>query len=87
MEAVFSLHKGESGVAVNHPQTVVYAVRLIDEPISEELLVQMFLDEPNKTELYILALADRQRQQFDWERDLEKEMGVKWRRESSDDRM
>lgn len=81
MEAVFSLKKGECGVAANHPQTEAYVVRIFEEPISEDLLLKMFLDVSSKTEIYILALQDRQRQLNDWEQQLQKEMAIKWRRD------
>jgi hypothetical protein len=79
MESVFSLDPGETGVAVNQPQTIVYVVRVASESPDEEELRQKFL-QGGFYRAVSLAGMERYRFMGEWYRDLDKEMEVEWHR-------
>lgn len=80
MEAVFALKLGETGVAVNRPQTVVYVVRIASETPDEAKRRQDFLEAGVTRPVTDLAGMDRYLILEDWMAELEKEMKVKWNR-------
>lgn len=53
MRTVFRLKPGEIGVAMNHPQGVVYVIRLVETQPSEDILWQQFITDPGR--LYLVA--------------------------------
>lgn len=78
MEAVFSLKPGEAGVAVNHPRTKVYVVRIAREATSEEVRRTRFIMFGMSNDVAQLAQFEGERAIVDWFNDLEKEMQVEW---------
>ena len=79
MQDVFSLHVGDSGVAVNHPHTDVFVVQLISESPGEESLKEEFLATGLTPEVSQMAFAQLEQLWQDWYSDLEREMQVEWR--------
>lgn len=53
MRTVFRLKPGEIGVAMNHPQRVVYVIRLVESQPSEDILWQQFITD--QVRLYLVA--------------------------------
>ncbi len=80
MRAMFALGVGEIGVAVNHPQSVVYVVRVLSESPTLEARRQEFLESHLNFQTYHVAMSEAEQVFADWYRDLEKEYGVKWNR-------
>ncbi len=80
MEAVFQLRAGQTGVAVNQPQTYVYVVRVDSITPSEDLLRQRFLQTGISMEVAFLADTDSFELRRQWLDDLEAEMNVEWLR-------
>lgn len=56
MRTVYQLRPGEVGVAMNHPQTEVYVVRLVETQPPEDILWQQFTTDPGR--LYLIAGSD-----------------------------
>lgn len=56
MRTVFRLRAGEVGTAMNHPQTVVYVIRVVEVQPPEDILWQQFTSEPSR--LYLFAAQD-----------------------------
>ncbi len=81
MKSVFDLQVGQTGVAVNAPETVVYVVRVISEAPSEDQRRQQFLTNSMSYETAYIAMAERQRFLNQWYDDLEEEMQVTWLRQ------
>jgi hypothetical protein len=80
MRAVFALHAGEVGTALNQPETVVYIVRLVSELPGEEALRAEFLQSGRSFEIQRIAALDGQQSIRDWLGNLETEMNLKWHR-------
>lgn len=80
MQSVFKLKTGSVGAAINHPQTIVYVVRVVRESPSEEVLRQRFLQAGANFEVAHLASMEAQTSVAEWFQDLQDEMKVKWRR-------
>lgn len=83
MKAVFALKEGEVGVAVNEPQSIVYAVRFIREPRTEEQRRTEFMERMQTGGMFAIYphMAAVQGIMVDWRKDLEKEMELKWERD------
>ncbi len=56
MRTTYQLRAGEVGVAMNHPQTEVYVIRLVESQPPEEVLWQQFIRDPGR--LYRIAASD-----------------------------
>jgi len=82
MKAVFALQEGEVGVAVNEPQSIVYAVRFISEPRTEEQRRIEFMERMQTGGMFAMYphMTAVQEIMGDWRKDLEKEMNLKWER-------
>lgn len=82
MEAVFALKQGDTGVAVNQPQTIVYVVRIVKEFRDEDQRRKEFLESMGRGGMFAMYphMATVQEIMEDWYKDLEKEMAVKWQR-------
>ena len=79
MEKVFSLSPGQVGVAMNHPESEVYVVRLaeFEKPIAD-LQTDFALENQQR---YLMVAGPGQRQIFDaWLADIAKDAGVEWMR-------
>jgi len=82
MRSVFSLEKGDTGVAVNAPESVVYVVRIVDQsPTDKELRERFFRSRPNTSDIQSIGQGERYALMADWYRGLAKEMDVQWKRE------
>jgi hypothetical protein len=81
METVFSLSPGEVAVTTNHPQDIVYVVRLIDyEPPTDELRADFAAEKQMR---YMSVAQPDQRQMYlAWLDDLNKDAGVHWLRQA-----
>jgi hypothetical protein len=79
MRSVFSLKKGEVGVAVDQPQAMVYVVRIAAEIPSDETLKEQFLASGVTPEVSQIAFVEIEDVWQDWYKDLEKEMKVEWK--------
>ena len=79
MKAVFALSKGEFGVAMNNPQTIAYAVEMIDLKPSQKVLWELFrVDDFGR---YADAGYNDQFERITtWRKGLEEEAGLKWER-------
>jgi hypothetical protein len=53
MRTVFRMKPGQVGVAMNHPQTTAYVIRVVETQPSDEILWQQFISEPAR--LYLVA--------------------------------
>jgi len=80
MEAVFALEPGETGVAVNEPQTFVYVVRVVSESPDEDERRKNFLERGVTFQTFHIAAIERDRTMEQWYRGLDKEMDVTWHR-------
>ena len=78
MKSVFGLKQGETDVAVNQPQTVVYVVRIASEFPNEALLKEQFLAAGVTPEVSQIAFVEIEDVWQDWYRDLEEELQVRW---------
>ena len=79
MKAVFALNPGEFGVAMNNPETVVYAVEMVELQPSARALWELFrLDDFGK--YADAALGDQRERISAWRTSLEQEAGLKWER-------
>jgi hypothetical protein len=82
MRSVFSLEKGETGVAINAPESVVYVVRVVEQtPTYQELRERFFRSRPNTSDIQSIGENERYALMADWYRGLAKEMDVQWKRE------
>lgn len=81
MRSVFSLQVGETGVAVNAPESVVYVVRIVDQTPDNETLRKRFIETGITPETFFMASAERQQVLTDWFNDVEREMRVTWIRD------
>lgn len=79
MRSVFSLKKGEVGVAVDQPQAMVYVVRIAAEIPSDEILKEQFLASGVTPEVSQIAFVEIEDVWQDWYKDLEREMEVTWK--------
>jgi hypothetical protein len=81
MQSVFSLDVGQTGVAVNAPETVVYVVRVVGESPDEEQRRQQFITSGMTFDTFYVAMAERQQFLEQWFEGLEQEMRVDWKRQ------
>ncbi|MBI2481642.1 MAG: hypothetical protein HYV60_24255, partial [Planctomycetia bacterium] len=79
MRSVFSLKKGEVGIAVDQPEAMVYVVRIAAETPSDEMLREQFLASGVTPEMSQIAFVEIEDVWQDWYNDLEKEMNVEWK--------
>jgi hypothetical protein len=77
MRTVFALDENQIGVAMNHPQTAAYVVRLVSYSPPQEALWRIFLAD-DFSNYYMVARIDRQLDQQVWLEDLKKSAGLKW---------
>jgi len=80
MEKVFSTPVGETGVAFNAPETVVYLVRPTNVEPSEQVLRTMFLSD-NFMRYRMVGTDDRNQIARNWIENLEEEVGLDWARQ------
>ena len=80
MQAVFQLDAGQTGVAVDNPQTHAYAVMVVSVDSDEKQLRETFIRSGPTTDTFLLAQRDNQLRMQDWYQSLEKQLGVKWER-------
>jgi hypothetical protein len=80
LKTVFELSPGEFGVAINHPETVVYVVHLLSFDRALDSLFQQFGSEP--FQMYrAVGLGDMERAYRSWISNLMTEAKVHWERE------
>jgi len=80
MKAVFALQTGESGKAVNQPETMVYVIRIISDAPAEEELKRQFLASGRSPDIQQVALNEGRTFISRWIDDVEKALGVQWHR-------
>lgn len=79
MRTVFDLPPGGVGVAMNHPQTVAYVVRVVEVAPSDDVLWQQFEADPY--EKYAAVAFDDQRTIYRaWLDELKASAGLQWER-------
>ena len=77
MREVFSLKKGETGAAMNQPQTVAYVVRTVDSALPMFVLLAEF--ESSSPDSYAaLAQGDMRQTYESWLKELKKQAGLTW---------
>jgi hypothetical protein len=79
MRAVFHLEPSEIGMAMNHPETVVYVVQLETSSPSETVLRETFMVE-NFGRYAIAAQFDRQELSQAWSKQFIEDAGLDWER-------
>jgi hypothetical protein len=77
MRTVFGLKKGEIGVAMNHPKTIAYTIRVTEINPSEKVLWAQFEVDDYGTYAEV-AGADRARMIQAWQDELKNAAGLKW---------
>ena len=78
MRKVFSLSVGETGEAMNEPQTICYVVRVVSLEPSREVLRNLFISDAYST--YAAASLDDRRATFDaWIKGIEREAHLEWK--------
>ena len=77
MEIVFSLSKGETGVAANQPRDVYYAIEMTEFDPPFEELEQNFARE-NFRRYVNVALADTRQLYQAWVNSISEQAEVKW---------
>ena len=80
MKSVFALSANECGIAKNAPETLVYAVRVVEESPSINVRRQMFLMTGQSQEVTSMAINEQMSTATDWIVDVEAEMKVVWKR-------
>jgi hypothetical protein len=80
MSTVFHLEPGEYGVAMNHPQSTVYVVHLLEFERSLDSLQKQFAEEPFR-QYADVAQTDQRNLFFGWVEGVMKDAGVHWVRE------
>jgi len=78
MEGIFAIKLGDVGVAVNHPETKVYVVRIAREGLNEEVRRTQFIQSGMTRDVSMLSFEDGRQGLETWMADLEKEMKVEW---------
>lgn len=78
MRDIFSLDAGETGVAVNQPETHVYVVHILSESPSEEIRRETFLISGITPDVQGMAMGEFATLWQSWYADLEREMQVEW---------
>jgi hypothetical protein len=82
MRAVFQLKPNEVTVAMNHPKTIVYVVRVTAENKSPQTLQQNYLDEMESPfvqyQINVAQSMDQMLAQQRWLEDVERKLNVKW---------
>jgi hypothetical protein len=79
MESVFALKEGQSGVAVNEPESIVYVVRVKHDLVKESARRELFLETGNNMTTRMLWAMERNGLRGQWLQELEKEMHVNWK--------
>ena len=78
MRKVFSLSVGETGEAMNEPQTICYVVRVVSLEPSREVLRNLFMTDAYST--YAAASLDDRRTTYDaWIKGIEREAHLEWK--------
>jgi hypothetical protein len=80
MRSVFALDVGQSGVAINQPETIVYVVRVASEQPGEDELRQRFLEGGRSFEAQQIANVEGGQQLRQWYEGLDEAHGVTWNR-------
>lgn len=79
METAYSLQIGESGVAMNQPETVVYVIRVLDSSPSENILWEPFTGSARTYNFEKAGLRTaRQKAVRSWVESIEKAVGFRW---------
>ena len=78
MKAVFSLGKGDIGVASDNPEKTVYLVYLKSEASAPDQLKENFLRTGPSFEVQNLAASEARNLLSEWYTEYEKELEVKW---------
>jgi hypothetical protein len=77
MRAVFGMKKGQIGVAMNHPKTIAYVVRVNEiNPPQKVLWAQFEVD--NYGDYAEVAADDQGRMFRAWQEELQEEAGLEW---------
>jgi len=85
MRAVFDMQPGDVGVAINHPQTVAYVVRMVEDNPTENSLWAQFEVDPYDS--YREMAGDDQYQTVQaWMDELKASAGLKWEEIKPDQR-
>ena len=79
MRTAFSLPAGEVGVAMNHPESVAYVIRVTNEDTSVELLQDQFIT-ANQNMYLQVGQSDMQKVYTTWRENLLADAGVHWER-------
>jgi hypothetical protein len=78
MQKVFSLGVGETGEAMNEPQTICYVVRVVSLEPSREVLRSLFMTDPYS--MYEMASLDDRRATYEaWIKGIEREANLEWK--------
>ena len=77
MAAVFALPSGQVGVAMNHPKTSAYVVRVDNYTPADSVLWARFLSD-DYGKYQAVSVFDRSALIEDWLRDLRNEAGFQW---------
>jgi len=77
MHAVFNLDKGQIGIAMNAPQTVIYVIQLISYTPPPDAFWQIFLAE-DFSKYYSAAASDLQADRRAWLEWLKTSSGLQW---------
>ena len=78
MEIAYSLQPGESGIAMNRPQTQMFVIRLIESTPDEELLWRFFVT-ASPADYFGAGKEDSQREIIrKWVEEIERNVGFQW---------
>jgi len=78
METAYSLQPGESGVAMNQPQMLVFVVRLVESSPDEELLWRYFITTPLSDYHGAGKEESQARMMRKWIDEIERNVGFQW---------
>jgi hypothetical protein len=76
MRSVFDLAPGQTGIAPNQSQRIVYVVRVVNQEPEESVLREQFLESGGDFQSIIVARGELSRTSYEWFQGLEKEMGL-----------
>ena len=82
LAAVFALEPGGTAVALNEPETVCYAIRLVSFEPAEETLQERFRDVATDPRRLAMLAEDETRDAYErWMAGIQKRQGVEWLRD------
>jgi hypothetical protein len=82
MQAVFHRNRGDLGVAMNQPETIVYVFRIVEmTPANWDVFVHEGSDPYSLSRVFRVYYLDRERVERAWFKSIEEAAGMKWERE------